>query len=452
MTSVYNLGRTSTHEIGHYLNLVHVWGDGDCTVDDHVSDTPEQSGAHYGCPGNTTNSCLDYIDPEKGRDLRDMYENYMDYVNDACMFMFSEEQVWRMRSVFEVCRRRMYENGAILEDGANTIIKDKNDSDNSTQEWITLTCHNGNLITEERLDDGDCDCSCCEDETLWTCDTCSNDTNSCSEEMFEWVVCDGTGDGSIGGTYCKNGTLLVGHSGDEEPVIVYCHNGNPITEDKLDNGNCDCSCCEDETYWTCETCSDNVNTCSERRNVFIVCDGTGNGTIIGTYCMNGTLLTGNINNDKNTSGLTDDALLLIIVVGIGIGAGLIAAICVAVGAKKYGLSGTGAAAVPIASKKAPPKKKKKKTKTKSKTDKNGLAGLSVGHHHVSADGYDTPSAEGGLPPPFTGPPSPPPVPSSVTGAAKPPPRFGGPPRRPPPAKTTTGAKRPPPPPSSGRKW
>ncbi len=81
--SVYNLGRTATHEVGHYLGLNHIWGDGGCAQDDGFADTPTSGNEYYGCPAQGTNSC--------GSD--DMYMNYMDYVNDACMYMFSEQQV-----------------------------------------------------------------------------------------------------------------------------------------------------------------------------------------------------------------------------------------------------------------------------------------------------------------------------------------------------------------------
>jgi hypothetical protein len=83
--SQYNLGRTSTHEIGHYLGLQHIWGssqgNGSCSTEDGFSDTPNASTEYFGCP-NSGSSC--------GSD--DMYMNYMDYVDDACMFMFSEQQ------------------------------------------------------------------------------------------------------------------------------------------------------------------------------------------------------------------------------------------------------------------------------------------------------------------------------------------------------------------------
>ena len=90
----YALGRTGTHEIGHYLNLIHIWGDGDCTVDDEVADTPLAGG------DNTTGSPCTYPGPnscdEGAGDLPDMFMNYMDYSDDECMNMFSNGQKTRM--------------------------------------------------------------------------------------------------------------------------------------------------------------------------------------------------------------------------------------------------------------------------------------------------------------------------------------------------------------------
>ncbi|WP_375559988.1 zinc metalloprotease [Bernardetia sp. OM2101] len=83
-------GRTLTHEVGHYLNLRHIWGDGRCRQDDFVSDTPSSDGPNYGCPSYPTVNCRS----------TDMTMNYMDYVNDDCMYMFSEGQKSRMRSIF----------------------------------------------------------------------------------------------------------------------------------------------------------------------------------------------------------------------------------------------------------------------------------------------------------------------------------------------------------------
>jgi hypothetical protein len=93
----YNKGRTATHEVGHWLNLLHIWGDDEGSADpcggtDQVTDTPNQEDENYGCPTFPQESC--------GND-GDMSMNYMDYVNDACMYMFTTGQGNRMRATLE---------------------------------------------------------------------------------------------------------------------------------------------------------------------------------------------------------------------------------------------------------------------------------------------------------------------------------------------------------------
>lgn len=90
-------GRTATHEVGHFLGLRHIWGDGDCSVDDFVSDTPLQDG-----PNNICRT----INPRITCDSRDMVENYMDYTTDACMNLFTLGQSERMNIVLENSPRR----------------------------------------------------------------------------------------------------------------------------------------------------------------------------------------------------------------------------------------------------------------------------------------------------------------------------------------------------------
>lgn len=87
----YGLGRTATHEVGHWLNLRHIWGDGDCSRDDYVKDTPKASLPTYGCQ-HYKNTC-------SGGE-RDMVENFMDYTNDPCMNLFTQGQKARMRALF----------------------------------------------------------------------------------------------------------------------------------------------------------------------------------------------------------------------------------------------------------------------------------------------------------------------------------------------------------------
>ncbi len=89
----FHLGRTTTHEVGHWMNLFHIWGDTRCG-DDHVDDTPLHHGANFGCPSYPAyNSTC-------GDNIVEMPMNFMDYTNDACMSMFTLGQKARMRALF----------------------------------------------------------------------------------------------------------------------------------------------------------------------------------------------------------------------------------------------------------------------------------------------------------------------------------------------------------------
>jgi hypothetical protein len=85
----FNKGRTATHEVGHWLNLRHIWGDGPCGTDDFITDTPESDAPNYGCATGHI-SC----------GTEDMVQNYMDYSDDACMNLFTAGQKTRMQALF----------------------------------------------------------------------------------------------------------------------------------------------------------------------------------------------------------------------------------------------------------------------------------------------------------------------------------------------------------------
>lgn len=95
----YNLGRTTTHEIGHWLGLIHTWGDSFCGSD-FVDDTPEAE------KSNNTTKCDDMLSTCSGSQTRNMIENYMDFSPDRCMNIYTEGQKRRVRSVFELSPRR----------------------------------------------------------------------------------------------------------------------------------------------------------------------------------------------------------------------------------------------------------------------------------------------------------------------------------------------------------
>ncbi|QQS30196.1 MAG: fibronectin type III domain-containing protein [Sphingobacteriales bacterium] len=88
---VYGKGRTATHEVGHWLNLRHIWGDATCG-NDQVSDTPVHNTANYGCPSYPHYSTCSGSPVE-------MTMNYMDYTDDACMYMYTTGQKSRMQAV-----------------------------------------------------------------------------------------------------------------------------------------------------------------------------------------------------------------------------------------------------------------------------------------------------------------------------------------------------------------
>ena len=98
----FDKGRTATHEIGHYFNLRHIWGDTpDCTGSDMVADTPNCAGPNTGMPVFPVVTC-------NNGPNGDMFMNYMDYTDDAAMFMFTTQQVARMRATLDGPRRSLW--------------------------------------------------------------------------------------------------------------------------------------------------------------------------------------------------------------------------------------------------------------------------------------------------------------------------------------------------------
>jgi len=96
--SPFNKGRTATHEVGHYFNLRHIWGDtDDCSGSDLVADTPNCAGPNTGTPTFPVVTC-------NNGPNGDMFMNYMDYTDDKAMFMFTAAQVLRMRTALETAR------------------------------------------------------------------------------------------------------------------------------------------------------------------------------------------------------------------------------------------------------------------------------------------------------------------------------------------------------------
>lgn len=104
LSAPYDLGRTATHEVGHWLGLRHIDGDANCGTD-YVGDTPTQASLNYGCPNFPQVTCSN---------SGDMSMNYMDYTDDACMYMFTAGQKARMVTCMTNATRRVSLNSSTV--------------------------------------------------------------------------------------------------------------------------------------------------------------------------------------------------------------------------------------------------------------------------------------------------------------------------------------------------
>ncbi len=155
VSAPFDGGRTTTHEIGHYLNLRHIWGDSNCG-NDFVSDTPTHQTSNSGCPAGRT-SCGSV----------DMYQNYMDYSNDVCMNLFTTGQKNRMRAVLAAGGAR---RSLALSDKCGAVV---------TQPTCNDGIQNGN---ETGVDCGG-SCTPCQTGTQY----CASQGNSVNDEYISNV-------------------------------------------------------------------------------------------------------------------------------------------------------------------------------------------------------------------------------------------------------------------------
>lgn len=132
-------GRTCVHEVGHYLGLRHIWGDGDCSMDDGLNDTPA-AGANSQPTEAPFPTCdeLHLKDSCEEDNLPDMIENYMDYSIESCQNMFTADQVAIMRAMLEGPR-----NGLLANQMSATIDLDNflktNVTPNPTMDYIRVS-------------------------------------------------------------------------------------------------------------------------------------------------------------------------------------------------------------------------------------------------------------------------------------------------------------------------
>ncbi|MGB1207149.1 MAG: T9SS type A sorting domain-containing protein [Chitinophagales bacterium] len=275
-TWAYDLGRTLTHEVGHYLNLGHIWGGG-CNSDDGVADTPDSSDPHYGCPTLGVASCSS----------TDMHMNYMDYTDDACMYMFSAGQATRSENYVNGFLAAQLKNnvcGSVVEPTCDDGIQNGGETGidcGGPCTAICPTCDDGIMNGDETgIDCGGSFCEACPctantiyvnitfdnypEETSWElADQNSNvvasggtygneaDGSSISEMIcvgdgcFTFTINDTYGDGICcqygDGSYNvvdENNNLLASGNGEfgSSENATFCLDGGPTCNDGIMNG------------------------------------------------------------------------------------------------------------------------------------------------------------------------------------------------------------------------
>lgn len=130
----YHLGRTITHEVGHWLNLQHTFNNGcvgttanNCaTSGDFVCDTPPVANSTFGCPTNSPNTCTEVapFPPPYAANMVDMYENYMDYTDDGCMNIFTLGQSTRINAAVSNLRSQLLTSLGCTPVGLNEILNE----------------------------------------------------------------------------------------------------------------------------------------------------------------------------------------------------------------------------------------------------------------------------------------------------------------------------------------
>ncbi|MCI5082391.1 MAG: zinc-dependent metalloprotease [Saprospiraceae bacterium] len=112
----YHLGRTLTHEIGHFFDLFHLWNFDECIDNDMVGDTPQQKVSYLNqCPNSPQISCGSL----------DMYMNFMNFTDDACMAMFSTGQKNRLWAVLNTTRSGFLDGAFCGDVTATTPVEEK---------------------------------------------------------------------------------------------------------------------------------------------------------------------------------------------------------------------------------------------------------------------------------------------------------------------------------------
>jgi hypothetical protein len=143
----YNVGRTTTHEVGHWLNLTHIWGDdgGACSNDDGITDTPLQANSSTRCTAFPKTDACTSVSPGI------MFMNYMDYTDDKCMMFFTPKQIDRMKTTLATVRHTLKNSTGLSLPSINGVELSI-DSIISPVKWTSNRCYSPTLVIENQGD------------------------------------------------------------------------------------------------------------------------------------------------------------------------------------------------------------------------------------------------------------------------------------------------------------
>lgn len=135
-------GKTAVHEVGHYLGLRHIWGDGSCNVDDGLADTPTAASQTPQNCDKTRNTCN-----QGAGDMPDMVENYMDYSSDDCLVAFTKDQANIMRTVLQNYRGGLLLAASVDELEENSVSLYPNPSNGTVNYSLDNTIDGSSTVT-----------------------------------------------------------------------------------------------------------------------------------------------------------------------------------------------------------------------------------------------------------------------------------------------------------------
>ena len=168
--------------MGHYLLLDHIWGEnGGCNSDDEVSDTPNSSEPYYDCPSIGASTCSS----------TDMHMNYMDYTNDACMYMFSEGQAARMTNYVNSSLSILTNNASNVVDGTPDTGGDNTGDDNSGDDNSGDDNTDDDTTDDDTTDDDEEEASLDEIIIAITLDEYGSETTWKLKDEFNQVIASG---------------------------------------------------------------------------------------------------------------------------------------------------------------------------------------------------------------------------------------------------------------------